>query len=50
MDWCTRQRASAGYNGAPVKLFVRGANVWREEKEWPLPRAKYVPYYLRKGP
>ena len=36
--------------GAPVKLFVRGANVWREEKEWPLPRAKYVSYYLRKGP
>ena len=37
-------------SGAPVKIFVRGANVWREEKEWPLPRAKYVPYYLRKGP
>ena len=37
-------------DGAPVKLFVRGANIWREEKEWPLPRAKYVPYYLRKGP
>jgi len=37
-------------DGAPVKLFVRGANIWREEKEWPLPRAKYVSYYLRKGP
>ena len=34
----------------PVKLFVRGANLWREEREWPLPRAKYVAYYLRKGP
>ncbi len=32
----------------PVKLFVRGANVWREEAQWPLPRATYVPYYLRK--
>jgi uncharacterized protein len=34
----------------PVKLFVRGANVWREEPEWPLRRAKTVPYYLHKGP
>ncbi|CAN0466577.1 unnamed protein product, partial [Phaeothamnion confervicola] len=33
----------------PVKLFVRGANVWREETQWPLPRATYVPYYLRKA-
>lgn len=37
-------------DGPPVKLFVRGANVWREEKEWPLRRAKYAPFYLRKGP
>ena len=33
----------------PVKIFVRGANVWRAEEEWP-PKATYVPYYLRKGP
>jgi uncharacterized protein len=37
-------------DGAPVRVFVRGANVWREETEWPLRRAIYVPYYLRKGP
>jgi uncharacterized protein len=37
-------------DGAPARLFVRGANVWREEDEWPLKRASYVPYYLRKGP
>jgi putative CocE/NonD family hydrolase len=36
--------------GAPVRLFVRGANAWREEAEWPLPRARYVPLHLRKGP
>jgi putative CocE/NonD family hydrolase len=34
----------------PVRLFVRGANVWRAEKEWPPRRATVVPYYLRKGP
>jgi uncharacterized protein len=34
----------------PVKIFVRGANVWRAEQEWPPKRATLVPYYLRKGP
>jgi hypothetical protein len=33
----------------PVKLFVRGANVWKAEEQWP-PKATHVPYYLRKGP
>jgi uncharacterized protein len=37
-------------DGAPVRLFIRGAEIWREEPQWPLPRAKYVSYYLRKGP
>ena len=37
-------------DGPPVKLFVRGAESWREEPEWPLARATYVPYFLRKGP
>ena len=34
----------------PVRVFVRGANVWRAEEEWPPQRATHVPYYLRKGP
>jgi predicted acyl esterase len=33
----------------PVRLFVRGANIWRAEEHWP-PKATYTPYYLRKGP
>ena len=37
-------------DSAPARLYVRGANIWREEDEWPLPRARYVPYYLSKGP
>ncbi len=31
---------------APVQLFVMGANVWREEQEWPLARTQYTRYYL----
>jgi len=30
----------------PIKLFVMGENVWRDEQEWPLARTRYTPYYL----
>lgn len=32
--------------GAPIRIFVMGENVWREESEWPLARTEYTPYYL----
>ncbi len=35
--------------GAPIKIFVMGENVWRDEWEWPLGRAVLTPYYLRSG-
>ncbi len=31
----------------PVKLWVTGANAWREEQEWPLPTTQWTKYYLR---
>jgi uncharacterized protein len=31
---------------APVRIFVMGANVWRDEQEWPLARAVPTAYYL----
>jgi len=31
----------------PIKLFVMGENLWRDEWEWPLARAVPTPYYLR---
>ena len=30
----------------PVRIFVMGANTWRDEHEWPLARAQYTNYYL----
>ncbi len=33
-------------NEAPIKLFVMGANIWRDEQEWPLARAVETRYYL----
>lgn len=34
---------------APVKLFIMGENVWRDEQEWPLARTQYTPFYLGSG-
>jgi uncharacterized protein len=37
-------------NGAdkdpPVRIFVMGANIWRDEAEWPLKRTNFSKYYL----
>jgi len=33
----------------PVKLFIMGDNVWRDENEWPLARAQDTQYYLHSG-
>jgi putative CocE/NonD family hydrolase len=35
--------------GPPIRLFVMGENVWRDEAEWPLKRAQATTFYLR-GP
>ncbi|HEV8368798.1 MAG TPA: CocE/NonD family hydrolase, partial [Pyrinomonadaceae bacterium] len=31
---------------APVRLFIMGDNVWRDEQEFPLSRTRYTKYYL----
>ena len=36
-------------SGAPVRIFVMGASVWRNENEWPLARAVPTRYYLTSG-
>jgi uncharacterized protein len=30
----------------PVSLFIMGANVWRQENEWPLARTRWTRFYL----
>jgi len=34
---------------APIKLFVMGANMWRDEQDWPPVRAHNTAYYLHAG-
>jgi hypothetical protein len=31
----------------PVRLFVMGANAWRDEHEWPLERTSWTEYFFR---
>jgi len=33
----------------PVRIFVMGANVWRDEEDWPLARAVDTRFHLRTG-
>jgi putative CocE/NonD family hydrolase len=37
-------------NADPVKLYVRGANVWRSDEEWPPRSVRPLTYYLHAGP
>jgi hypothetical protein len=30
----------------PIRIYVMGANVWRDENEWPLARTRYVDFHL----
>ena len=32
--------------GPPVRLFIMGSNVWRDEQEFPLSRTRYTKFYL----
>ena len=34
---------------APVRIFVMGENVWRNENEWPMARTKWTKYFLSSG-
>ena len=32
--------------GSPIRIFVMGDNIWRDEAEWPLARTDYQSYFL----
>jgi putative CocE/NonD family hydrolase len=45
-DWSLKGVANEYATGAPVRLFIMGENVWRDEQEFPLARARSTRYYL----
>jgi len=48
LDWYDYlfKAAKNQFAGKPVKLFVMGANQWRDEDDWPLARARITKYFL----
>src|SRR5207244_6162277 len=45
-DWWLKGQDTGVLAEAPIRLFVMGANTWRDEQEWPLARAVETRYYL----
>lgn len=45
-DYVLKGKQNEFATGAPVKIFVLGDNVWRDEKEFPLARTQYTKYFL----
>lgn len=46
IDHFTSGRGDYDVNAAPVRLFIMGANVWRDEYEWPLARTVWTDFFL----
>lgn len=48
-DYALRGVKNEFASDAPVRIYVMGENVWRDEKEFPLARTQYTKYYLHSG-
>jgi putative CocE/NonD family hydrolase len=46
-DYVMKGKQNEFATSAPVKIFVMGDNVWRDEQEFPLARTQSTRYYLR---
>lgn len=44
--WLRAPQPAPDFPQAPVRIFVMGANEWRDEQEWPLARTRLTPLYL----
>ena len=48
-DYWLKGEQNGVMDAAPARIFVMGANMWRNEQEWPLSRAVETTLYLRSG-
>ena len=48
VDWFDRHLGAKSTfdDTSPVRIYVMGDNVWRNEQEWPLARTRYLSFYL----
>jgi uncharacterized protein len=52
LDWYDalfKGESNAFASGKPVRIFVMGKNVWRDEDDWPLARTHSTRYFLHSG-
>ncbi len=52
LDWFDRHLGGApapAEPAAPIRIYVMGEHVWRDEHDWPLARTRFTPWYLRSG-
>ena len=45
-DYWMRGKQNIVSKMAPVRIYIMGKNVWRDENEWPLARTQYTAYYI----
>ena len=48
-DWALKGIQNEFADDTPVRIFVMGTNVWRDEHEFPLARQRLTRYYLHSG-
>ncbi len=48
-DYWLRGNENGVLDDPPIKLFVMGANQWRDESEWPLARTDWQRWHLHSG-
>lgn len=46
--WCKGAKNDIA-DEPPIKIFVMGENKWRSEREWPLSRTRYTPFFFHSG-
>lgn len=46
LDCMLKGGRAEDFQEAPIRIFVMGANCWRDEREWPPARAKFTKLYL----
>ena len=47
LDFFEQVLSGEPFDTPPVRIFVMGANVWRDEDEWPIARTQILRLYLR---
>jgi putative CocE/NonD family hydrolase len=45
-DYWLKGKNNGADKDAPVRVFVMGANVWREAQDWPIPGTRFTKFYL----